>query len=138
APVDEVGDVGGGPAADRLQLDPRGVGEDALAAAGDERGDVQPQLINEAGGEVLVEGAGPAGDRDVLLPRRLSRPLERRLDPVADEVVAGAAFHLDTRAGTVAEDEYRCVVGRVGSPPATPVEVPLAAVGPEHVAPHDE
>ena len=39
--------------------------------------------------------------------------------------------------GTVAEDEHRHAVRRLLAPPARPVEVPLAPVGPEHVAPHD-
>lgn len=35
------------------------------------------------------------------------------------------------------EDEDRCVVRRLVTPPATPVVVPRAADGSEHVAPHD-
>ena len=75
-----------GATGDGLQLEVADIGEDPLAAAGDERGDVEPQLVDEAGGEVLVEGAGAAGDRDALLPRGLPRSLERRLDPLGDEV----------------------------------------------------
>lgn len=37
----------------------------------------------------------------------------------------GAALHLDTGARAVAEDERRCVVGRVGPPPALPIECPV-------------
>jgi hypothetical protein len=35
------------------------------------------------------------------------------------------------------EHEHRCVVRRLGPPPAAPVLLPLAADRPEHVAAHD-
>jgi hypothetical protein len=48
------------------------------------------------------------------------------------------ALHLDRRALAVREHEDRPVVRRVVAPPARPVQVPLAAIGAEHVAAHDE
>lgn len=55
-----MGDVRRGAAAHRCQVETGGTHEQALSAAGDERRHVQPQLVDEAGGEVLVEGAGAA------------------------------------------------------------------------------
>ena len=36
------------------------------------------------------------------------------------------------------EDEDRCVIGRVVSPPTLPGEVPLPTIGAKHVSTHDE
>ena len=89
-----------------------------------------------AGGQVGVQRARTAGDRDVAVAGRLARPLERRLDPVGHEVERGPAGHRERLAGPGAEHEDRRPVRRLQAPPALPVQVPLAPVRPEHVPPH--
>jgi hypothetical protein len=99
---------------------------------------VEPQFLDEARGEVLVDGGRAAHDRDVAVAGDLTGLGQSGLDAVGDEGVGGAAFHRLRVARIVGEDEDRRVVGRVGAPPTVPVAVPFAADRSEHVAPHDE
>jgi hypothetical protein len=95
-------------------------------------------LVEQPGREVLLHGAGAAGDRDILVARRRARLLERGLDPVREEVERRAAVHLQRLARIVGQHEDRGVVRRILAPPAAPRLVPLAATGrAEHVAAHD-
>src|ERR671916_1637013 len=59
------------------------------------------------------------------------------VEAVGDEVEGRSALHLDRLAGVMGEHEDRCVVRRLGPPPAAPVLVPCTADRPEHVAAHD-
>jgi hypothetical protein len=45
---------------------------------------VQPQLVDQPGREVLIDGRGASGDRDVRFARRCTRLFERRVEPVRD------------------------------------------------------
>ncbi len=82
----------GGAARHRCQVEVADAVEDSLAAAGYERGNVQTQLVDEPGGEELVERAGASGDRDVPVARGGAGPVERRLYPIRDEVEGGPAL----------------------------------------------
>jgi hypothetical protein len=68
---DLVADVGGerrGPDGQELQLQRRHPVEEAFAHPQDDRGDVGAELVDEAGGEVLVDRGRAAGDGDVAIP----------------------------------------------------------------------
>src|SRR3954469_4473049 len=56
--------------------------EQSLAALQEDRGDREVDLVDQAGGEILVGDGRPAGEHDVAVPGRRAGPLERRLDPV--------------------------------------------------------
>jgi hypothetical protein len=94
------------------------------------------QLVEQAGREVLLHGAGAAADRNILLARGCSCLLERRVDPVGDEM-EGRSFELEWLAGMVSQDEDRVVVRRLVSPVALPVLPPRARPTAEHVPAHD-
>jgi hypothetical protein len=47
------------------------------------------------------------------------------------------ALHLDRLVRIVGEDEHRRVVWRLLSPPSSPITIPGASDGAEHVAAHD-
>jgi len=101
--------------------------EEPLARAEDHRRDVQPQLVDQPRGQVLVHRRGPAGDRDVRLARRGARLGQRGVDPVGDEHEGRPALHRQRLARMVGQDEHRRVVGRVVAPPALPRLIPAAA-----------
>ena len=109
--------------------------EQPLARAEHDRDDVQVQLVEQAGGEVLVDRARAAGDRDVLVAGGRARLLERGLDPVGDEVERRAALHLERLARVVGEHVDRRVVRRVLAPPAAPLSVPRPGAGPNMLRP---
>ena len=80
-----------------------------------------------------------AADLDVLAPRCFPRTLQRCLDAIGDEVERRAAIHLERRPRVVREREGRRVIGRVVTPPPSPVIVrPLASDRAEHVPSQDE
>src|SRR5215216_4054370 len=85
-PVLDVGGGGRGDDLDRLQLRVADVLEQPLAATEHDRDDVEVELLEQAGGEVLLDRVGAAGDQDVLLAGRRAGLLERGVDPVGDEV----------------------------------------------------
>src|SRR3954453_19143761 len=91
--------------------------EQPRAAAEQHRRDVDPQLVQQAGFEVLLANAGAATDRDVLAAGRGARLLECGLDSTGDEGEGRAAFLYDRLASVVGEDEYGVVEGRLGAPP---------------------
>ena len=112
--------------------------EEARAAAQEDRRDVQLQLVDQPGCQVLVDDVGAAADEDVLVAGGLPRPLQGGLDSVGDEgegrVREGQRLPL-----VVGEDEDRLVEGRVVTPPAPPwIVAPGAAGGRTELAPtHD-
>ena len=81
--------------------------------------------------ELAAEGGVDVAQADQLEQALHHRTLERRLDPVGDEVEDRAAFHLQAGPRAMAEYERGGVVRRVGTPPAGPVQVPLAFAGVE-------
>ena len=97
--------------------------EQACAAAEHERRDVQLELVDEAGSQVLVDGVGSAADRDVLAAGRRLRLLERRLDPVGHEGERRVRER-QRLALVVGEHEDRHVERRVVAPPSLPRSSP--------------
>src|SRR5919106_4196680 len=72
-----------------------------------------------------------------VLPGRLTRLCVSGVEAAGYEVEDRPAIHLDRLASVMGEHKHRCVVRRLGTPPAAPVLIPLAADRPEHVPPHD-
>src|SRR5215211_5712490 len=60
--------------------------EEARASAQEDRRDVQLQLVDQTGRQVLVDDVGAAADEDVLLAGGLPRLLQGRLDSIGDKV----------------------------------------------------
>src|SRR4051794_22775079 len=108
---DAVPDVRGGGGVhgvERLERRVAGVLQQPLTIAEQQRRDVEVELVEQAGGERLLDGLCAAGDEDVL-PARLARLRDRRLDAVGDEEERRAALHRDGLAWVVREDEGRGV-----------------------------
>ena len=121
-----------------LEFQRRDALEQPRAGAERERHNVQPQLVDQAGGEILIDGGRAALDRDIAVVGRRACLCQCRLDSVGDEVVRGGAVHRLRLARVVGEHEDRGVERRVVTPPAVPLPIPLATHWAEHVAPHDE
>ena len=107
-----VGEVRGGGALDDLRAFERHLGtvqivEQPRAAAEQHGDEVDPQLVEQPGLEVLLGDVRPAAQVDVLAAGRLARLRQRRLDAVGDEVEGGAALHHERLARVVREDEDR-------------------------------
>ena len=97
---------------------------------------MEPQLVDQPRGEVLIDGHCAAGDCDVRISCGRSCLIERRLDPVRDERERRAALQLQRFAWMMGQHEHRRVVRRLVAPPAFPLLVPGATTGPEHVPAH--
>src|ERR671938_1019445 len=110
--------------------------EDPLAGAEEDRRDVERELVDDPGNEGLAHSRGATRDVYTALAGRLARLCVSGVEAAGDEVEGRPAFHLDRLVGVMGQHEHRRVVGRLGTPPATPVLVPLAADGAEHVPPH--
>ena len=113
--------------------------EQPRAAAEQQRHNVQVQLVEQAGREVLLHDVGAAAERDVPAAGGREGLLERRLDPVGDEREARPALQLGERlARVVGEHEDRVVERRVLAPPAVPARLaPRPRAAAEHIAAHD-
>src|SRR5438552_5939960 len=112
--------------------------EDPLAGAEQDRRDVERELVDDAGNEGLAHSRGATGDvYAAALAGRLTRLCVSGVEAAGDEVEGRPAFHLDRLSSVMGEHEDRRVVRRLGTPPAAPVLIPLAADRPEHVPPHD-
>jgi hypothetical protein len=112
--------------------------EQVLATAQERGGDGEVDLVDQSCDEILPNGGHAAAQSNVLPSCRLSRPHERGMDAVGDEVERRSTFHRDRLAGVVREHEDGHVVRRVRAPPSLPLVVgPGPAHGPEHVAAHD-
>jgi hypothetical protein len=92
---------------DRLERRIADVLQQPFARSEDDRDDVQAELVEQAGRQVLVDRAGAAGNRDVLVAGGRAGPRERGLDPVGDEVERRAALDPERLALLVAERELR-------------------------------
>src|SRR2546423_7677690 len=111
--------------------------EDPLAGAEQDRRDVKRELVDDPGNEGLAHSRGAARDVYAALPGRLARLCVSGVEAAGDEVEGRPAFHLDRLVSVMGEHKDRRVVRRLGTPPAAPVLIPLAADRPEHVPPHD-
>jgi hypothetical protein len=121
-----------------FEIQCRNTVEQPRSGAKCERHDVQPQLVEQARGEILVDGGRAALDRNFAVPGRFARVFQCGFDSVGDEVERGATLHRLWIARVVSEHEGRDVERRIIAPPAVPVAIPLAAHRAEHVAAHDE
>src|SRR5947209_295147 len=111
--------------------------EDPLAGSEQDRRDVQRELVDDAGTESLAHSRGAARDVYAALAGRFTRLCVSSVEAAGDEVEGRPAFHLDRLSSVTGEHKDRRVVRRLGTPPAAPVLIPLAADRPEHVPPHD-
>src|SRR3954447_7210759 len=111
--------------------------EDPLAGAEQDRRDVERELVDDPGNEGLAHSRGATRDVHAALAGRLARLCVSGVEAAGDEVEGRPAVHLDRLVSVMGEHKYRRVVRRLGTPPATPVLIPLAADRPEHVPPHD-
>ena len=68
-----------------LELDAPDVLEEPRAGAEQDRRDVDLELVEQPGAEVLLRDLGAARDLDVLVAGGLAREVERGLDAVGDE-----------------------------------------------------
>ena len=98
-------------------------------------GDVERELVDDSGDERLPNGGGAARDVYAVVAGRLTGQCVGGVEAVGDEVEGRPALHLDRLAGVMGEHEHRCVVRRLGPPPAAPVLLPLAADRPEQSPP---
>src|SRR5262245_32499267 len=103
-------------------LEPRGshVVEQPRAASEQNRNDRDDDLVEQTGREVLLRDGRAATESHFLLSGCRPRLLERRLDPVRDEVERRSTLHLHRLARMVREDEDRVVERRIVSPPTLP------------------
>src|SRR3954449_7821738 len=111
--------------------------EDPLAGSEQDRRDVERELVDDPGNEGLAHSRGATRDVHAALAGRLARLCVSGVEAAGDEVEGRPAVHLDRLVSVMGEHKYRRVVGRLGTPPAAPVLIPLAADRPEHVPPHD-
>src|SRR5437762_11904935 len=89
----------------QLEVGVTEVVEEALAPSEQARDDRELELVDQPGGHELLDDAGSAPDRHVLPGCRLPGLVERRLDPVRDEVEGRTAILLERLALAVGEDE---------------------------------
>lgn len=121
---------------ERRQIDSR---EHRFAAAENDGGDREVQLVDQPALEILPHGGNTAADLDVFAAGGRLGLFQRDLDPFGDEMKNRAALHRDGIARMMGEDEGRHVIRRIGAPPAFPFVIgPVAANRPEHVAPQNE
>src|SRR5436190_23907461 len=111
--------------------------EDPLAGAEHDRRDVERELVDDPGYEGLAHSRGATRDVYAGLAGPLTRLGVSSVEAACDEVEGRPAFHLDRLVSVMGEHKHRRVVRRLGTPPAAPVLLPLAADRPEHVPPHD-
>src|SRR5919199_3635121 len=112
---------------DGLKLERLDAVEDPLAGAEQDRRDVERELVDDRGNEGLAHSGGATRDVHAALASRLTRLCVSRVEAAGDEVEGRPAFHLDRLVSVMGEDENRRVVRQLGTPPATPVLIPLAA-----------
>src|SRR5215210_5002226 len=89
------------------------------------------------GNEGLAHSRGATRDVYAALPGCLACLCVSGVEAAGGEVEGRPAFHLDRLVSVMGEHKHRRVVRRLGTPPAAPVLIPLAADRPEHVPPHD-
>ena len=102
-----------------------------------QRGDVQPQFVNETRRKVLTHNAGTASDPNIPAASGLVGLGECGLDPLGNEGESCATLHFHRFASKVGEDEHWRPIWWLGAPPALPGRIPCAASGAKHVAPQN-
>src|SRR3954447_21514598 len=112
--------------------------EQALTRAEEDRCDAEIHHVDEIRRQVLARRLGSARERDILVPGRFARLLERRLDSSADEGEL-RALQRERLSRMVREDEDRMVERRLVAPPAVPRRIgrPWTRSAAEHVPAHD-
>src|SRR6478672_1316890 len=95
------------------QLEPGQLGTNAVeqpcSVAQQHRGEMDLQLVDQAGVDALVDRVRSACDRDVLLGRSGARIFDCAFDPVRDEGEGGSALHGERLACVLRQDEHRNV-----------------------------
>src|ERR1700730_14249243 len=95
--------------------------------------------IDKPTGQIRPHGGKATPDFDVLITACLFREPQRLFDPAADKVEGRSAFHHERLALVVRQNESRCMVRRIGTPPSLPQVVPpRPADRTKHVATKDE
>src|SRR3954454_20702174 len=122
---------------DRLKRERLDAVENPLAGAEKDRRDVERELVNDPGNESLAHSGGATRNVYAALSGRLTRLCVSGVEAAGHEVEDRPAFHLDRLVSVMGEHKHRRVVRRLGTPPAAPGLLPLAADRPEHVPPHD-
>jgi len=74
-----------------LELEVADVLEQPLTVSEQDRDEVQLELVNQPGGQVLLDNAGAPAEQHIPAARGLPGLLERGLDPIGDEDEGGAA-----------------------------------------------
>src|SRR4051795_10902239 len=110
--------------------------EDPLAGPEQNRGDVERELVDDPRDKRLTHGRCAARDVHAVTAGGFARLRVGGIEPGGDEMKGCPAVHLDRLASVMGEHEHRSVIRRLGSPPPTPVLLPLTADRPEHVAAH--
>src|SRR6185437_1998018 len=98
-----------------------------LAGPEENGDDVEPELVDDARLQRLADRRGAARDVDAVAAGSVTGLGVGGVEAIRDEVKRRPALHLDRRVSVMGEDEHGRVVGRLGSPPARPLLVPLAA-----------
>src|ERR1700694_1667538 len=129
--------AGEGSPSDRLEHWTSAALQAPLTSPKNDRHDVQVQLIEAAGCEILPDGDGTTGDRHVLIAGDGSGLLQRGRYPVRDERELSAALHRQWLARVMGEHENRRMVWRLVAPPALPLLIPISGPTPKHLAAHD-
>lgn len=107
-----------GPDGEELELQRRYAVKEAFARTEGERCDVGAELIDEAGGEILVDRGGASGDGHVAISGSLTRLVEGGVDPSVTNVkVVPPCIVSGSRGWWVRTNTGR---GRVGSRPTSP------------------
>src|SRR6266487_3790599 len=122
---------------DGLQPERLDAVEDPLAGAEQDRRDVERELVDDPCNEGLAHGRRATRNVYAAVAGPLARLCVSGAEAAGDEVEGRPAFHLDRLVSVMGEHKDRRVVRRLGTPPAAPVLIPLAADRPEHVPPHD-
>src|SRR2546425_11112243 len=91
--------------------------EQSRSVAQQHRGEVNLELVYQAGVDALVDRVCTARDRDVLLGRGGARIFDRALDAVGDEGEGGSTLHGQRLARVLGQDEHRNVGRGLVAPP---------------------
>jgi hypothetical protein len=95
----DVGDAWRLDRAHLLDLEVADVLEQPLAVPEQDRDEVQLELVDQPGGQVLLDHAGASSEQHIPAARGLLGLLEGGLDAVGDEEEGGAALQLQRLAG---------------------------------------
>src|SRR5689334_11891178 len=97
--------------------------EKRLALTQQDRPHGEMQLVDQPRLEILAHRRDAAADTNILAPGGRLCLLERRLDPLGDEVEHRAALHLERGPPVMCQYEHRRVIRRLFAPPAAPALV---------------